>query len=109
MKIEGLSSQNHSFTVSNGTSAKNDSDSEMFKQAIMDFEKQIQKRINKDLENDQKNNICMSDKKWQCLMNRVDCAISTFKKTQEMKENLAEKDRTKLEIDNTRQNQDLGK
>ena len=78
-----ISRLNNSFnnTSSKTVSRKHNGDTQingadMFKNEVLNWQEKIKKKINKDLKNDQEENIMMSEKQWKALMNKVDSAIN---------------------------------
>ena len=96
MGIAGVNTQIRSNSCAeNKTNIKSRGNSgtlESFKEAVADWEKRIKEKNDKDLKNDSENNIHMSDKQWQHLLNKVDGAIGALKEEQTEEKQSPEKE-----------------
>jgi uncharacterized protein YdcH (DUF465 family) len=82
MSISGIETKHQNYAPSSNHSPKIsscDSESDSFKNAVVNWEKRIKENIDKEKENDRSGNIQMSDKQWRHLMEKVDSAINALK------------------------------
>ena len=86
MEIKEIGTRSRLFPEPNKTATENSHKSDTFNDLMNCLEKQVKEKIDRDLTNDETDNINMTDKKWHNLMSEIDNALYAFRESLKVRE-----------------------